>query len=248
MGFEKLTAESLLDSGVVTDATGQTFPLHSNTSLEQCRFLQDLISATDARRCLEIGLAYGVSSLAICEAIAAKNDPSLISIDPLQTSAWNNIGVLNLQRAGFGQMLQFHEAPSFEVLPELLRQGRRIDFAYIDSVKVFDFLLVDAFYLTRLLEIGGTMVFDDCDWPGVRKLVRYLTLMPHLEVTASFNRAPSSLVRRIVSKLAAATPARSRIFSPELAESNEDLGIAWSCVAFTKRAEDSRSWDWFAFR
>ena len=248
MGFEKLTVETLVDSGVVTDASGQTFPLQSHTSLEQCRFLQSIISANNASRCLEIGLAYGVSSLAICEATAGKHGASLISIDPLQRSAWNNIGLLNLERAGFESIVEFHEVPSFAVLPELLREGRRVDFAYIDSVKVFDMLLVDAFYLTRLLELGGTMVFDDCDWPGVRKLIRYLTLMPHLEVTATFNAARSSPVRRLASRLASFTPMRRRVFSPELADSNEDLGIAWSCVAFKKRSEDTRSWDWFDFR
>jgi len=243
-----LTLESLIARGEVTDSEGQSLPLHSNTSLAQCRFLQGLVRQVDATTCLEIGLAYGVSSLAICEVISGKDGARLISIDPLQQPAWHGVGLLNLDRAGFGNLVEFHEVPSFQVLPSLLERNRRIQFAYVDSVKVFDTLLVDAFYLIKLLDIGGILVFDDCDWPGVRKLARYLTAMPHLEIAATFNGAPVSRSRRIASALVSRIPGARKLFDYELVLPNNSLGIAASCVAFRKISEDVREWDWFSPR
>lgn len=238
--------ETLLSSRTVYDEKGEAFPLHSNTSLAQCAFLQSLIRRCDASTCIEIGLAYGISSLAICEAIQTKDRGLLISIDPHQGAAWRDIGRLNLARAGFADKVEFYDRPSFEALPKLWSEGVRVGFAYVDSVKVFDMLLIDAFYLTRMLDIGGIIVFDDCDWPGVRMLVRYLASMPHLRVAATIGESPKTFRRRVVSSTVSFVPGKRKIFRSDLATTDQDLGIAGSCVAFEKIQDDERNWDWFS--
>ncbi len=176
----------IFSSGVVRDDEGVEHAVHSNTSAGQCAFLRGLIAGIDARRCLEVGLAYGVSSLAICEAIHGKDGASLVSIDPFKRAHWRGIVPLNLDRAGFKSIIEFRERPSHEVLPALLVEGRKLDYAYVHTSKVFDVVLVDAYFITRLLRVGGLVVFDDCSWPGIRKLVRYLASWPHLEVFARY--------------------------------------------------------------
>ncbi|HVF40549.1 MAG TPA: class I SAM-dependent methyltransferase [Gemmatimonadaceae bacterium] len=234
----------LLRSGVVADEDGNPHQLHSNTSRAQCDFLQRLVREADARSCLEIGLAYGISSLAVCESIAGKADASLISIDPFQDAHWQNIGLLNLQRAGFFSMVEFHQRASHEVLPDLLSAGRRIDFAYVDTTKIFDVVMVDAFFLLRLLKVGGLIVFDDCVWPGIRQLVRYLSSLPHVRVHATHGEYRESRGRRIASAVTKVVPLRQRVFRQEIIATDEALGIDASCVAFIKIAEDDRQWDW----
>jgi predicted O-methyltransferase YrrM len=83
--------DEILTSGVVKDEKGVEDAMHSNTSAEQCAFLRRLIESIDARRCLEAGLAYGISSLAICESIHRKRGASLVSIDPFQHAHWRDI-------------------------------------------------------------------------------------------------------------------------------------------------------------
>lgn len=234
----------LLASARVVDADGNELPLHSNTSREQCEFLRGLIARTDSRSCLEIGLAYGISSLAICDSIFGRAGASFVSIDPYQSAHWRNIGLLNLDRAGFSPIVEFHGRHSHEVLPELLAGGRRLDFAYVDTSKIFDVVMVDAFFLVRLLKVGGVVVFDDCAWPGVKKLVRYLARWPHLEVFATHGPVREATPRRLGSILTKAIPSRDRVFRQELVKTDEEMGISASCVAFRKTAEDSRSWDW----
>lgn len=240
--MNKVTAE-ILEKRIVMDAAGRPHPLRADTPRAQGEFLARLIAEIDAMVCVEVGLAHGISSLFIAEAIAGKKAPRLISIDPFQ-SEWHNIGLLNLERAGYSGFVEFHREMSHETLPRLLAQGERVDFAYVDASKVFDVVMVHAYYLTRLLRIGGLMVFDDCTWPGVKKIVRCLARWPHLEVVARHNMIQSSLPRRTVSRLLQFAPKKDRIFSDSLINLDETLRINAHCVAFKKLAEDQRHWAW----
>lgn len=234
----------ILENHRVRDAEGTLLPVHSHTDRAKGEFLQGLLRKVDASVAVEIGLAYGVSALFICEVLAEQEAPQFISIDPLQ-SEWKDIGLLNLESAGFLRFTEFHRDYSNAVLPELLRQGASIDFAFVDGDKTFDSNLHDAMYLTRLLRVGGIMVFDDCEYPSLRRLVRYLAKWPHLQVAGTHSPYSPHRRRRILSSLVRRMPAASRIFRSELVDSAEVLGVNAGCVAFQKIAEDSRPWDWW---
>ena len=83
----------IIASQMVEDLAGNKYPLHSATDAMQGEFLQKLIEQVDASTCLEIGLAYGISSLFICESLAKQESPRFISIDPFQ-SDWHPAQVL----------------------------------------------------------------------------------------------------------------------------------------------------------
>ena len=63
--------------------------------------LQRTIAAVRPTATLEIGMAYGVSSLFMCEALAALPHPTTHTvIDPLQGRQWRNIGLRTVRAAG----------------------------------------------------------------------------------------------------------------------------------------------------
>lgn len=236
--------DRIMQSGKVVDNQGKEFPLHSHTSKDQCRFLQKIISEIDARVCLEIGLAYGISSLHICEAIQKKKGRVFYSIDPFQ-KVWNYIGMKNLERAGTLSFVKFHEDFSHNVLPKLIQEGVRIDFAYVDTSKVFDVVFVDAYYLNIMLKIGGVMVFDDCAFPGLRKLVRYLTKVPNLKIYGSFDTLGPNKRLNYLNRICRLLPMNRRVFGQRVLEPEESLGVNANCIAFQKISDDMRKWDWF---
>lgn len=238
--------KEILESKKVLDESGNEYPLHSETSLPQCEFIQKIINDIEATICLEIGLAYGISALFICEAISKRNNPKFISIDPFQQN-WKDIGLLNLKKCGFDSFLDFYRDFSHNILPQLVLKDLKIDFAYIDGSKVFDVVLIHAYYLTRLLKIGGVMVFDDCDFPGINRVIRYISKWPHLKIYAKHHECSiSSSERRVLSRIAKSFPRSDRIFSNRLLQLDEDLGINARCIAFQKIAEDERNWNWDA--
>jgi len=157
---------------------------------------------------------------------------------------WHDIGLLNLERAGYSSFVEFHEEYSHLVLPQLLANGERIDFAYVDSTKVFDVLLIDAYYLSRLLKVGGLLVFDDCNWPGVKRMVRYISKWPHLLIADKHYTYKPTLKWRTLTRVIQVIPEKEKIFSDSLVISEEKLGTNAGCIAFKKIAEDERPWDW----
>jgi len=248
--------ERLLTAGEVTRADGTRVPLHSAMTADEGHALQRLIRAHRPATTLEVGLAYGVSALFICEALAEVGGGRHITIDPMQR-AWDNLGLHHLEQAGFGALIEHHEAPSFRVLPALEASGRRIDFALIDGWHTFDYALVDFFYVDRLLTTGGVLAIDDAwSYPALRKLVRYIALHRRYRVIDTGIAVESR--RRLRDRFAA--PLRSlasgrrigRLLHPALRLSDAALGLpAHDLVAFIKTGDDelgdgskgTRRWD-----
>lgn len=234
----------IFKTSTVTGPKGEKYPIHSFTSEKQCRFLDSIICQIKARIGVEIGLAYGISTLAICERLSKESQFKHYVIDPLQAD-WHDIGLLNLEKAGFFSKVEFFRDYSYAVLPKLLADGLKADFAYADTTKVFDILMVDVFYLHKILRVGGILVLDDCNFPGIRKLARFLCRHPGWKLHSSFEAYQTSSLKKILSKLCKNIRWKEKLFSPDLLELDLDLGIHAHCLAFEKVCEDERDWAWF---
>jgi predicted O-methyltransferase YrrM len=167
----------ILDSGVVELNNGQTLPLHSHLPLPECRLLQAWLTACKPRRILEIGMAYGISSLAICEVLQHKEDVRLDIIDPHQRTDWQSVGIRNLARAGFDGLYRLHEEPSEICLPRFAAEGHSLDFVFIDGWHAFDQVMVEFYYVNRMLDTGGLVVLDDIMLPGIRKVYSFISTL-----------------------------------------------------------------------
>lgn len=219
--------------------------IHSYTSLEQCLFLQKVIADNKLKKGIEIGLAYGISSLAIIEAIKNNKGEKHVIIDKFQHSSWGGNGLDLLKQAELISLVDFREDFSYMVLPELLREGEKFDFAYIDSTKQFDFILNDFFYLDKMMEINGIIIFDDLDWPGIKKVARFVAKLPHYEVYDQYPTNNPEPSRAFYKKLSKIFPALKYILRNDYLSSDASLKINSNCVAFRKKENDPRNWDWF---
>jgi predicted O-methyltransferase YrrM len=123
---------------------------------------------------LETGMAYGLSTLAICGVHEERGEGAHVAIDPHQSTDWQGIGTLNLERAGLDHRARVIEARSDEALPRLRDEGLRIDFALIDGLHLFDAALVDFFHADRMLDLGGVVVFHDTWMPAVAQATEFV--------------------------------------------------------------------------
>jgi predicted O-methyltransferase YrrM len=167
--------DRIYDTGKVEAADGSpvdAFPtaLPRFHAQEIARLVRDL----ELTSTLETGMAYGLSTLAICGVHEARGAGSHIAIDPYQSSDWGGIGLLNLERAGLSGRARVIEARSDEALPRLRDEGVRIDFALIDGLHLFDATLVDFFHADRMLDRGGVVVFHDTWMPAVAQAVAFV--------------------------------------------------------------------------
>lgn len=224
------------------NSNGQTIEIHSETPRDQCHFLQKIIEDNRFSKTLEVGLAYGLSTLAICESVA-KFSGTHTAFDPAENSYWGGNGVELVNQAGYGHVLNFQEKTSVAGFAELLAQGKQYDFAYVDTAKLFDWILVDFYFIARLLRIGGIVVFDDVDFPGIRKVMRFIAQLDHFKVYAAHPKNEEMKEGKLP-KLLNRWSRSSYLIKEEYKQTDYSLGINARCVAFQKTDEDRRRWDW----
>lgn len=170
-----LLLEQIYQTRQVEDAEGNAInPFPTATAYELGKVFYDLIQEEKLERTLEVGMAYGLSTLFICQAHSDKGTGHHTAIDPNQNSLWRSIGKLNIEKAGFADRFRFFEACSHEVLPQLLANGEQFDFAFIDGMHLFDYALVDFFYIDKMLRVGGYVIFDDIWMPSIRKVLYFV--------------------------------------------------------------------------
>lgn len=148
---------------------------HYGVAVEYAVGLHRAVLTRRPQTMVEIGMANGAASLAILSALAQLGgDRKLISIDPYQSKQWNSAGLKNVAANGYAGRHRLIEEPDYLALPELARQGLALDAAYVDGKHSFEYVLLDFFYLDKLLAVGGIIGFNDCGWTTVRQVLRFV--------------------------------------------------------------------------
>jgi predicted O-methyltransferase YrrM len=131
-------------------------------SPEQGQFMALLARLTGARRCIEVGVFTGYSS--ICVASALPEDGRIVACDV--SDHWTSIARRYWVEAGVARKVDLRLAPAIETLDALVAAGEAgsYDFAFIDAekteyVEYYERALV-------LLRPGGLVVVDNTLWSG----------------------------------------------------------------------------------
>lgn len=131
---------------------------------DQVQFLQLLVRLTGAKRCIEVGVFTGYTSLAIAIAMAMAPEGRIVSCDI--SDEFTSIGKPFWKRAGVEQKIDLRLAPATQTLDTLIANGESAtyDFAYIDADKSG----YDAYYerILQLLRPNGLIGIDNVLWSG----------------------------------------------------------------------------------
>ncbi|MGH8495930.1 MAG: class I SAM-dependent methyltransferase [Gammaproteobacteria bacterium] len=131
-------------------------------SPEQGQFMAMLVRLIGAKRCIEVGVFTGYSSLAV--ALALPKDGRIIACDI--NEEWTNVARRYWREAGVDKKIELRIAPALETLAKLRKDGGdgRYDFAFIDADKES----YGAYYeeVLALLRPGGLIAVDNTLWGG----------------------------------------------------------------------------------
>jgi hypothetical protein len=115
----------------------------------------------------------------------------------------------------------------------------------------FDYALVDFFYIDKMLNIGGVVIFDDLSYPSIRKLCRYaLRTLPYSAIGPEAQKSTSKK-GRFIQRLTNLKPI-SNMVRDEIAIPDYGIGLPSNhFVALRKNSEDAigdgsnfcRRWD-----
>jgi predicted O-methyltransferase YrrM len=143
-------------------------------SIEQGAMLHRLAREHRVQRSLEVGLAYGFSTVWLLDALAAQAEAVHIAIDPFQKTGWGGIGLAQAARVDFAGRFDWLPEYSIHALSDLIRQQQRFDFIYIDGNHRFDDVMVDFYLADQLMRPGGLIVLDDLWMPSIRTVADFI--------------------------------------------------------------------------
>src|SRR5690242_4014617 len=131
-------------------------------SPEQGQFMQLLAKLTGARRCIEVGVFTGYSSLAVALALPA--DGRILACDV--SEEFTSVARRYWKEAGVAGKIELVLAPATETLDARLKagEGGGYDLAFIDADKANY-----ANYFERILKLlrpGGLLLVDNVLWSG----------------------------------------------------------------------------------
>lgn len=127
---------------------------------DQGQFMAFLVLLIGAKKCVEVGVFTGYSSLSV--ALALPRDGKIIALD--LSEEYTSIARRYWEEAGVKHKIDLRLGPALTSLDGLLHGSHDYDFAFIDADKVN----YDGYYerCLKLLRKGGVIAIDNVLWGG----------------------------------------------------------------------------------
>lgn len=147
-------------------------------SIEQGLWLYEFCISKKPASTLEIGMAYGYSTLFFLAAAAKNHKGQHTAIDPFQKTHWKGIG-LSLAMECTPKMegkaiFQLIEDYSDRTASDIIRRGHKFDIVFIDGNHRFDDVLVDFYLYAQVCTVGGWIILDDMWMPSIKTVVNFI--------------------------------------------------------------------------
>lgn len=158
-------------------ANGEMIAIDSVTRIgpPQGMYLYDLCRELKPKKTLEIGLAYGFSTIYILAAHHEnQSGGSHTAMDPCQASTYHDVGRTQPETVGMAHTFRFFPERSYPTLSELWRQGEGFEFIFIDGNHRFDDILTDFTLSAALCVVGGYISLDDMWMPSIQRAASFI--------------------------------------------------------------------------
>jgi predicted O-methyltransferase YrrM len=156
----------------------------TGTSIAQGAQINQIIRQSKTTKSLEIGFAYGFSTVWILDALRPRLNSFHIAIDPFELTQWGGVGLHQIKRLNAEPVFEWIAEQSIHALSRLIKSGKRFDFIFIDGNHRFDDILVDFYLSDQLVSPGGLMVFDDMWMSSVQTVINFILMNRQYEIVS----------------------------------------------------------------
>jgi predicted O-methyltransferase YrrM len=231
----------IFETRLVFAPDGKAQTLESNVSPAEALELYRAVRNPCPEFSVEIGLAHGISALAILAAVSTNGKGHHYVIDPFQAN-YGYCGEAMIERAGYRDFHSFLERFPEEVLPTL----PGIKFAFIDSSHLFDLTLLEFVLIDKKLEVGGVVAFHDTWMPSIQAVLRFILGNRQYEICRDFSSEDRRLsllgqFKQVVGEWLAKMPGADRFFVSNVFRPWASLQIG-NLVFLKKLSDDRRDW------
>ena len=162
---EYLVAHSVREPAILAELRAETAGMpdaQMQIGPEQGQLMALLARLIGARRCIEVGVYTGYSSLAV--GLALPDDARILACDV--SEEWTSVARRYWQKAGVAHKIDLRLQPAARTLQALIDAGEsgRYDFAFVDADKPAYSVYYEL--LLELLRPGGLMAIDNTLWSG----------------------------------------------------------------------------------
>ena len=132
-------------------------------------FIFNMVKELIPNQTLEVGLAQGASTLHFLAALKFIQQGRHTAMDPLQ-GGFSDVGLAEMSRLGIDNRLRFFRERSDIILPILHQKEESFQVCLIDGDHRFDTVFTDFYFIDKVLEIGGLIIFGE-GWAEPRENV-----------------------------------------------------------------------------
>src|SRR5947207_356884 len=115
---------------------GTSLQVTGTISLPEAQYIQELIISNGFSICVETGVAYGASTVAICSALASLEAQGKsvkhYGIDLCQIEIYKEAAVTALKECGLEHIFELCNGPGHLMFPKLIERNITVDFVFID--------------------------------------------------------------------------------------------------------------------
>lgn len=183
--------QPVLDRGYADCGAQGRKRVTGGVSMVEAVRLANTIVERGCATCAETGVAYGISTAAICLALAKVGAGTIhYGIDPCQMEEHGGAALNLLKELGLEERFELLQRPAHTGLVALLEKGVQLDFGFIDGWHSLDYKLLDFFLMDKLLRPGGILAMHDSLFRSTRSVLAYgleyrkYRIMPHPKVSA----------------------------------------------------------------
>lgn len=200
--------KEMLTSGRSIDRNGEIVEIGGTSTVNNIRVIREILLARKPSRTLEVGLGFGASALTILATLRENRVAGAMhtAIDPFQvTGLWRASGLRVVADEGHASCFRHLEEFSCFALPRLAAANESFDFIYVDGSHRFEDVFIDFYYASKILRVGGIVLFDDCIDRHVRKVIDFIH-SNYSEILSPLDLAPydgghKELRKRLANKL-----------------------------------------------
>jgi predicted O-methyltransferase YrrM len=157
-----------------TDGKMHKLDLSTSISPEQGMCIYNLCQEKKPQKTLEIGFAYGFSTIYFLASIKSNNLGSHTAMDPFQHRDWYGIGLKKITELEMDGSFRF--IPDYDVfgIPQLAKENHKFDVVFIDGDHRFDYVLMDFTLCDYIISENGYIIFHDTGMKSIKKVVKFI--------------------------------------------------------------------------
>jgi predicted O-methyltransferase YrrM len=174
----QLLAEMYSSEHLFGTESEEPVPIDKKTgiTIAQGSQINQIMRAYNVQRSLEIGFAFGFSTIWILDALLDQKPGFHQAIDPFEKNSWRGVGLKQVERLkNANHKFRWLDTRSIHALSKLIEENEEFEFVFIDGSHRFDDALVDFYLADYVVRTGGLVAFDDMWMPSIRTVVSFVT-------------------------------------------------------------------------